>query len=232
MYCIKCGVELADSEEKCPLCFTRVYHPDIERKLAPPLFPETAESRKQTVSRLGALFIITSIFALGVLLPLICNLSINKEITWSGYVIGAVMLTYIIVVLPIWFKRPNPVVFVPCDFAACALYLLYIDLFTQGGWFLSFALPVTAGIALITTAVVALCRYVRRGYLYIFGGATILTGFYSLLIEALLNVTFLKSGRIVWSVYPLICCFVIGMGLIVIAICPSLRRTLEKKFFV
>ena len=29
MYCIKCGVELADSERVCPLCGTRVFHPDL-----------------------------------------------------------------------------------------------------------------------------------------------------------------------------------------------------------
>mgnify|MGYP001071229356 CR=1 FL=1 len=27
MYCVNCGVELADSETVCPLCGTRVFHP-------------------------------------------------------------------------------------------------------------------------------------------------------------------------------------------------------------
>ena len=26
MYCVKCGVELADSQRVCPLCGTRVFH--------------------------------------------------------------------------------------------------------------------------------------------------------------------------------------------------------------
>lgn len=30
MYCIKCGVKLADSEKKCPLCNTIVCHPEFE----------------------------------------------------------------------------------------------------------------------------------------------------------------------------------------------------------
>ena len=34
MYCIKCGVELADSEKVCPLCGTRVFH-RIRRMSAP-----------------------------------------------------------------------------------------------------------------------------------------------------------------------------------------------------
>ena len=40
MYCIKCGVALAESEEKCPLCGTRVYHPDLEIPHGDPLFPD------------------------------------------------------------------------------------------------------------------------------------------------------------------------------------------------
>ena len=31
MYCIKCGVELADSEKKCPLCGTVVFNPELSR---------------------------------------------------------------------------------------------------------------------------------------------------------------------------------------------------------
>ena len=36
MYCVKCGVELADSQRVCPLCGTRVFHPDIPRTPADP----------------------------------------------------------------------------------------------------------------------------------------------------------------------------------------------------
>lgn len=39
MYCIKCGVELADSEKVCPLCGTRVFHPDLPRSESEAPFP-------------------------------------------------------------------------------------------------------------------------------------------------------------------------------------------------
>ena len=29
MYCIKCGAELSDGQKVCPICETKVYHPDI-----------------------------------------------------------------------------------------------------------------------------------------------------------------------------------------------------------
>ena len=39
MYCIKCGVRLADTENKCPLCGTVPFHPEITREEAEPLYP-------------------------------------------------------------------------------------------------------------------------------------------------------------------------------------------------
>ena len=232
MYCIKCGVALAESEEKCPLCGPRVYHPDLEIPHGDPLFPDNPVRTKQTVSRWGGLFIVTAVFILGIVLPLICNISVSGAVTWSGIVIGAVLVAYTFMVLPFWFKRPNPVVFVPIDFAAAALFLLYMNLRFGGDWFLTFALPTVGCSAAICTAVVALCKYVGKGYLYIFGGAVILSGGAMLLTETLLNSTFGLNDRLVWSIYPFAACLLIGILLIVIAISPALRKTLQKKFFV
>ena len=47
MYCVKCGVELADSEKKCPLCGTPVFHPDIPRNLSEPPFPPDKRIRPE-----------------------------------------------------------------------------------------------------------------------------------------------------------------------------------------
>ena len=49
MYCVNCGVELADSEKKCPLCGMPVFHPDIPRTPAEPPFPPTRRIRPEAV---------------------------------------------------------------------------------------------------------------------------------------------------------------------------------------
>ena len=46
MYCIKCGVELGNSEKQCPLCKTVVYHPDFQNEGAERLFPENKYPKK------------------------------------------------------------------------------------------------------------------------------------------------------------------------------------------
>lgn len=231
MFCIKCGVELAASETKCPLCGTVPYHPDLPKQEGTPPYPPYSKPPLR-VNKYGALFIVTALFLMLILQLLVCDFSIFGNLTWSLYATGGLLLLYIIAILPSWFSRANPVIFVPCNFAAVALYLLFIDLDTRGGWFLSFAFPIVLVFALITTAVIALCRYVKRGYFYILGGAFIASGMTTVLIEILLNFTFTFRKFYFWSVYPLIGCTLIGMALIVIGICRPLRESLAKKFFI
>ena len=140
-------------------------------------------------------------------------------------------MAYVILVLPTWFQNANPVIFVPCDFAAVGLYLLYISLVTGGGWFLSFAFPVTGGIGIIVTVVAALLRYVRRGRFYVFGGAMAALGVFSPVVELLLCLTF--DVRFVgWSLYPLVGLILFGGMLFFLAGSAKAKETARRKFFI
>lgn len=231
MYCIKCGVELADGQSKCPLCGTVVYHPDIPVTEAKPPYPSYVRPPMR-VNHRGVMFLVTMVYVMLIIQLIICDFSISGGFVWSLYADGGLLLSYILFLLPLWFRRPNPVIFVPCDFVAIALYLLFIDLVTGGDWFLSFAFPVVGIAGIIVTTVVALVRYVRRGYFFIFGGAVIACGGYLMLLEFFLNITFKLRGTFIWSIYPLIGCFLMGMALIVIGISKPLRESLSKKFFL
>lgn len=231
MYCIRCGVELADSEKRCPLCQTLVFHPELtrpegEKPYPPNLYPP------QQAQPFGQLLIITMAFLLTGMITVLCNIQISQRITWAGFVIGGLLVGYVMIVLPFWFRRPNPVIFIPCNFAAIGTLLLYINCATGGNWFLSFALPVTAGAGLIVTAVVTLLRYIHRGRLYIYGGASILTGALMLLIEMLLNITLGRKIIFLWSPYPFIALALMGITLLIIAICRPLRESLGKRMFL
>jgi hypothetical protein len=230
MYCIKCGVKLSDNQKACPLCGTVVFHPEIMPS-GDPLYPPQRQPAPQVRSQ-AALVVITTLFLLPMIITALCDLQLNKAVTWCGYVIGALAVSYVILVLPYWFRQPNPVVFVPCGFAAVGLILLYISIATSGGWFLSFAFPVTGAVGLIVTAVVALLKYVGKGELYIFGGAFALLGGFMPVMEWLLNLTFGFTHGFVWSLYPLTALVLLGGMLIFLAICRPARETMERKFFL
>ncbi len=231
MYCIKCGVKLAEGERTCPLCGTVVYHPEFPISEGEPLYPKDRLPGSRGHSLVPAV-LLTVCFVLPLLIVLLCDLQMYGRVTWSGYVIGALLMAYVISVLPLWFIHPNPVIFVPCDFGAVGLYLLYIQLVTDGHWFWPFALPTLCGVALIVTAVVTLLRYVRKGKLYIFGGALIALGALMFPIEILANVAF-DVGRFGgWCFYPMLGLAMVGGVLIFLAIYRPARETMQRKFFL
>ena len=232
MYCINCGVKLAEGERVCPLCQTEVYHPTLGSNSGERNYP-TERIPPSRVSSWGSLFIITLLFVLPLIIAPLSDIHVSGGLSWSLYVMFGVVLGYVIFVLPMWFSHPNPVIFIPVDFGAIALYLLFIDLYTEGtNWFLPFALPMTVGLAIIVCTAITLLRYVKRGKLYIFGGAIIATALLIAMTELLLVRLFDTVSYIGWSWYPALVLFLLGMSLILIAIIRPLRESLEKKFFL
>ncbi len=231
MFCAKCGVELANSEKSCPLCGTRAYHPDIVRENGEPPFPEN-NLPKEEFNRAGILFIITMLYAIPFILAPICDFSITGGITWSAYVSLSVLLAYVILILPSWFRKWHPIIFVPIDCGCAGLFVWYISFATGGNWFFSFAFPVLLMISVLLCSVVILSVTLRRGYLYIFGGAFLGLSAVMPLTEFFVHITFHPRDHLVWSVYPMTVFFLIGAMLITIAICRPLRESLHKKFFI
>ncbi len=230
MYCVNCGVKLGDSEKKCPLCGVVVFHPELPLPHGEKPYPADRMPGKQ-VRRRSAQIILTTLFLLPLLICLQCDLLLNRSVTWSGYVAGALVLGYTILALPGWFLRPNPVVFVPVSFGVLGLYLLYIDLALGGGWFLSFAFPLVGALGVLVTAVVALTKYLRRGLLFVYGGAGIALGGIMLLTEFLIIITF-RWHFTGWSLYPMTALVLLGGMLIFLGLNRSAREMMERKLFI
>lgn len=230
MYCVKCGVRLADTEKVCPLCETPVFFPE-ERPDADPLFPK-GKAPKGRANTFFVMLSITLFCLLSMLTVLLTDLRSGGGIGWSAFVMGAIFTVYICFILPFWFKKPNPVIFTPCGFASVAAYLMLISAVTAGSWFFSFALPVVVGITLIVTAVVTLTRYLHRGKLYVFGGASLALGLYMPIIELHSVHTFEGVRFVAWSFYPLIALALLGGWLIFVASYRPAREALERIFFI
>ena len=229
MYCIKCGVELGDGEKRCPLCQTQVYHPEVVTD-APPLYPPHDPTFKRMNPRTVLLLLAIIVFLTAVQL-LVFDLRFTGRISWSYYAAGGAVMGYLIAVLPLWFRRPNPVIFVPVSFATALAYLFGVCVMSGGAWFFPFALPAVLGAAIITTTILVLVRYVKRGYFYISGGAALASAAYSFLLEELICVTF-GTKFYFWSLYPIIGFAFIGIALIVVGIVKPFQRYLAKKFLI
>lgn len=229
MYCVKCGVRLKDGIKKCPLCETPVWVPEDAPEYEP-LYPDTYPKAYRD-SSLAAVMVMTVLCLIAELVVFIVCENLYGELRWGGYAVLGIPLFYCIVLLPMWFNEPNPVVFIPIDHIAVAGYVLYVCIKTNGSWFLSFAFPVIGIACILFTTLACLIKYVQKGWLYIFGGFFILLGGYSMLIEFFEHITF-GTDMFRWCLYSVGACSFFGIFLILAAMIKPLRKLLHKRFFI
>lgn len=230
MYCANCGVKLADTEARCPLCGTEAYHPHIERPEVAPLFPKDYVPKRE-LSKATIHIIVITLFLIPIFVTLYCDLYLNHKVTWSAYVVFALAITYIVTILPSWFRKATPAIFVPLDFFVVALFLHYVNFATNGDWFLTLAFPLVTYLGLIVTATCVLLYYLKKGYLYVIGGFFIALGLYMDIIELFVMITF-KVNFDGWSIYPMIPLVLIGLGMICISISRNARAVLSRKLHI
>ncbi len=229
MYCIKCGVELADTEKKCPLCGVTVFHPELDCRNERPLYPINKLPEKPSNSK-ALCGTVVALFLIALTVCFFADFLSDSVLDWFGFVVGALVLAYTAFALPMWFRKPNPIIFVPSAFVVAMAYLLYINYVTGGEWFFSFAFPITGILCLIAMTLVTLLRYLKSGKLYVWGGGFMAFGMFSLLVEFLLCITF-ELRFIGWSIYPLTTLFLVGGLLIYLAINDTSREAMKRKLF-
>ena len=110
MYCIKCGVELDEGAERCPLCGTPAWKPD---ETEPRYFP-TKPAEVPRASRRAAAALLTAMLASVSLCCGLLNLILPTEHPWALYVAGAAVMLWI------WFALPMLVRGIPIFFRLTA----------------------------------------------------------------------------------------------------------------
>ena len=229
MYCVKCGVRLQEGVKACPLCGTPLWCPEAGERT-----PAAYSDRYPEVSRQKRLTIMASLTVTLLAAVIACfSIAVNTtgRMGWSFYVFAGVAAFYCIFLLPFWFKKPHPMIFVPVAFLTACLLLLSICLHTGGRWFWTFAFPLTGIAAILTIGAVALYRYVKGGTIFITGGLLLAIGSSCLLAEFFQHLTF-RTPLFTWSLYAAGVFGLFGLFLILAGIIRPLREHLKRVFFV
>ena len=230
MYCIHCGVKLPENSEECPLCHTPAVYVPMPGKEQPALYSDRYPQKEKQTGKILLLGLITVILVAVSLGCLIFCLKSTGRADWSGFVALGLALLWTWGVLPQFFTRFRPMIFLPIDFAAAGGYLLYVCAKTGGSWFLSFAFPVVLLMAALTLAGVAMMRYIAAGRLRLMSLLVIVIGLSFMLVEFFQHITF-GTPMFVWSLYCVTGFCMIGLFLLAASFIPPLRAWIRRKFF-
>lgn len=176
-YCSRCGVEVDDTVDFCPLCEAPIQRfnedgtvKDESAGQEPqlPEYPredrEHAQDRSERfrIRRMIALQIITTVLATPLVVVLATDLLFGRHVTWSSYVVASLATAWIYSATPLLLPR-RPIAIFAIDLAASAGYLAALDLITGGlEWFVPLGLPLIGAVVVVALVIWVLAVRAKR----------------------------------------------------------------------
>lgn len=233
-YCVNCGVELAPSEKKCPLCSVRVVRVEgmAEEKHTPSLYPTDIPHMhmgfKELLPALAVLLLIP------IVICIICDMLITKTLTWSTYVISAMMLAYVYIFVPFILKKRKRIWYISLCTIATLLFLLFISeqQHTITPWFLPLGLPICLSAGIMLLLVVLVFEKFKNKKLIKAATAFFAAGIFTVLINIFVNLFFKMNTVVTWSLYSLAPCVIIGVVLLMLERNTRLKAEAKRRFFI
>lgn len=233
-YCVNCGVELAETEKKCPLCGVKAVNSaavngdDIDQQ-----YPKRIETIESLIDRQFWVKIISIFLAVPALICLACNLLYDGTVSWSLYPIGGITVIWAFCVSPFIFKKPAAIKWIIIDIFAVSLYLYLLEYITNSGaWFLPVALPIAAGVGMLVLIITLLIQYKKLKYLYIVSAIFFALGLLMIGVEILIDYYFAQTIHIIWSWFVLITCVAVAFIFIFIERKKKLKEELRRRLHI
>jgi hypothetical protein len=201
-YCVHCGVELAASEPRCPLCDTAVVHPDQPWKgpLQRP-YPEHLETAERHVNRRYGAYLASILLLVPMTVTLLVDLLTSHRISWSLYVLGGGAFVFCCGIVPFYLKSPRPYFTLLLDTLSALLYLFLIAIASNGiGWYLRLAMPLTV---FLGTTVIACSWVLRRKNTLLVNVSDAILFFAAFIISTDCTIDLYMTGALLpdWSLY-------------------------------
>jgi hypothetical protein len=234
-YCVNCGVELAASEKRCPLCGVEAVNPAGMRGPGgyDEAFPKQREPVESAFDRQLWIVIVSIILAVPAAVCFVSNLLYYSEVFWSLYVIGAMAVAWTLCVSPFLFKSYFPLLWIVAVTGVTLGYLYLIEFLSGArGWFLPLALPIVLGVAVLSLAIIVLIRRKILRELYTPAAVFLAIGLLALLVEFSIRLYAGGTLHLVWSWFSLISCLTMAGVLVLIERQLIIKEKLKRRLHI
>lgn len=193
MYCSKCGEQLPDGTVNCPACDPIIVNSQPQAQTKEPFFRPAGKGSKSYAALFSALLVFPATICTAI------DLAFDRYDYWFGYVVGALIVTWVIAVLPV-LKITPPFATAMICFASIVGYTIYIA-YKSGHfeWLSGFILPMFILTAAFIAVDVSLIGSKRIKGLHIFSLLSLESAAYLVCLEATLDNAFNGVVDLKWS---------------------------------
>ncbi|NLN46679.1 MAG: hypothetical protein GX153_08970, partial [Clostridiaceae bacterium] len=209
-FCVNCGVRLGETERKCPLCGVQVINPVQPFQAGiPSLYPapEGIGTAARRIDRRTIAFIVTCVLVLPALICVAVDLVYGGVLDWSLYVVGAAVMIWVFLALPLLHTRiesseRGPAAILIPDAVALMTYLWVIErLSAPDTWFVPLALPIAGTLCLLVIVnAILIDRRILR-HLYALVGILLSVAILVVMIEIATELSMGETVHVTWSLF-------------------------------
>lgn len=244
-YCVNCGVKLAESEAKCPLCQCPVVNPmELQQESgvtteAERPYPKRRDSLKNIVDRSFVVSVASILYAIPLLVCLLVDWMLDGVFSWSVIATVGIFLSWGIFFLPVLLEKKYFALYTAADLGLLLVLFVTIGWYTGNyGWIWVLGIP----IAVLLYGICNLLAYLRmfgvlQRKLYLSATVLALSGLLCVVVEILewiyeTKILQLPKQFEFWSVIVFISCFVIAGVLCYIEKKKRLKKSLQKNLHI
>lgn len=232
-YCVNCGVELAPSERKCPLCDTPVLNPN-EDKTIPVIKPYSShvETVINSIDRKFLALLVTLLLMIPIFISMLSDILVHSSITWSLYVLCGGICTFCVYILPFMFKKPNMYLCIILDAVSLLGLQWIIDFRIESTTFFGeLSIPITIGLSLFCMLFLMYQSKQKRILKLIAMFLFEISGFMLILnltINSFLNISLIPQ----WAGFAIIPCVITGIFCLVLNRRNKWIENIKKRLFI
>jgi len=223
MKCKNCKVEIAPYLDECPLC-----HKKVKKQNNDKVYSDIVENFSTRINMLYFSRLIMKILVLSNIICIICNLIINKKISWSYYVIFSTIYVFSFYLYLIMNNKKNAFIL---NILSLELLLFSIAYITKTlKWFLILVGPFILMIMCFILLNIYLSKH--KNILRNFSCLLVYIAFILNMINGLIILYKTNYFDITWSRYTSIILLIIGIILMILSFNSKISEQIEKRFFI
>lgn len=229
-YCVNCGVELDATAVACPLCNTKIYHPEQPpAKDLPTPYP-TIKGKPETVKNTEFTILMTIILLTTSIVCVLLNFFTLQVGRWSVYVCGVCAMLWIFF-MPVFFPQKfTAYVHIALDGLMISLFLAMISWFhPYNNWFENIALPIVLLSTLLLEILFIFFIRLKSSLLVKTAMCIISIGIICASLEMVIDLHLRGTFYLGWSAIVLICCAAIDLILMTIRLRSGLRSEIRRR---